>query len=371
VLHNFGEGAGLNTTFVEDIEGNLYGTTVADGGNGSVFKLTPRGRATTLYYFSGGSDGSSPNPELAIDKHGNLYGTTHEGGSMGAGVVFKFTQSGDETVLYNFCLQTQCLDGSGPHAGPIRDASGTLYGTTAIGGQHNGGTVFKLDSGGTFTKLYDFRGGNDGRDPFTALTMDTAGNLYGTTPEGGQGGHGGCHDGPPGCGVVFKVTPAGKETVLHAFGGNKDGIGPFGTPIVDPDGNVYGTTFIGGNEGCPPPLGRGCGTMYKVTPAGKETVLYRWKANSPYEYDPFAGLVRDKRGNLYGATEYGGDFSCDGGSGCGTIFKLSPGGKLTVLYTFENRTDGAHPRSKLLLDSHGNLYGTTVSGTAFKISPLS
>ena len=367
VLYNFGPAASLSTTLVQDAKGNLYGTTMTDGNSGSVFKMDTHRNVTTLYYFTGGTDGRYPNPELALDNDGNLYGTTNQGGACTGGAIFKVTGAGQETVLYDFCSGK--MSGGGPRAGLIRDPAGNLYGTTSVGGSGNGGVVFKLDPSGTYTVLYNFRGGADGLQPFAVLARDSSGNLYGTTPEGGHGGHGNCHKYPPGCGVVFKVDTAGKETILHAFGGGSDGVGPFGGVTLDSAGNLYGTTFIGGNQGCPLPNGNGCGTIYKLDKTGKETVLYRWKANSPSENDPFAGLVRDTQGNLYGATEYGGNFTCGGGTGCGTIFKLSASGKLTVLHTFNDGSDGAYPRYRLFMDGQGHLYGTTVSGTVFEITP--
>jgi len=186
VLYNFGQGASLSTTLVQDAKGNLYGTTMTDGGSGSVFKMDTGRNVTTLYYFTGSTDGRYPNPELALDDGGNLYGTTNQGGSCSSGVIFKVTGAGQETVLHNFCSQK--IDGGGPRAGLIRDGAGNLYGTTTVGGRGNGGVVFKLDPSGTYTVLYNFRGGADGFAPFAVLTRDSAGNLYGTTPEGGTAG---------------------------------------------------------------------------------------------------------------------------------------------------------------------------------------
>jgi len=377
VLYSFSTPNDPSTTLVQDDQGNLYGTTIGDDGSpGTVFKLDTGRHLTTLYTFTGGSDGGRPNPELVRDSAGNFFGTTNQGGSKGAGVIFKLAAAGGESVLYNFCSQTNCLDGGSPRAGVIRDANGNLYGTTLMGGSNDGGVVYKLEPNGKYTPLHGFRGGKDGTNPFAVLARDRAGILYGTTPMGGQAGNGGCNHGPPGCGVVFKVDPTGKETLLHSFAWGTDGVGPFGGVVLDSAGNVYGATFIGGNHGCqanPPPPPRGCGTVYKIDKTGKESILYRWKAGSPAEYDPMAGLVRDRHGNLYGTTKYGGNFSCGGGTGCGTVFKLDPQGKLTVLHTFTGGADGAVPAFRLLLDRHGNLFGTTVGagGLAriFKITP--
>lgn len=376
VLYSFTPPSDPATTLVQDAHGNLYGTTIGDDGSpGTVFKLDTARHLTTLYAFTGGSDGGSPNPELVRDSAGNFYGTTNQGGANGHGVIFKLSRTGSETVLYAFCSRMNCLDGGSPRAGVIRDANGNLYGTALDGGSSGGGVVYKIEPNGQYTVLHGFRGGKDGIDPFAVLARDNAGNVYGTTPMGGQAGHDGCSGGPPGCGVVFKVDAAGKETLLHSFAWGTDGVGPFGGVVLDPAGNLYGATFIGGNHGCqphPPPPPRGCGTVYEIDKTGKEKILYRWKASSPGEYDPMAGLVRDKLGNLYGTTKYGGDFNCGGGTGCGTVFKLDPRGKLTVLHTFTGGSDGAVPAFRLLLDAHGNLYGTTVaSGLAriFKITP--
>ena len=376
VLYNFST-PGPATSLVQDAHGNLYGVG-SNNAHGYIFKLDPQGNLSTLYTFDGGRNGGSPNPDLALDSQDNLYGTANQGGANGGGVIFKLSRVGRVTVLYDFCSQQRCQDGTEPRAGVIRDDSGSLYGTTLIGGPGDGGVVYKLDATGKYSMLYGFRGGNDGLWPFAPPTLDKAGNLYGTTVVGGKTGNHGCQF-PPGCGIVYKIGLNGKETILHKFAWGTDGVGPYGSVVVDRSGNVYGTTFIGGSDGCPPPppQNRGCGTIYKVDTSGKETVLYRWKANSPYEYDPYAGLVRDKQGNLYGATYAGGTFSCDGGTGCGTIFKFdTTKGKLTVLHTFTGGRDGGFPRFRLLLDAGGNLFGTSlgdsstgIPGTLFRITP--
>jgi uncharacterized repeat protein (TIGR03803 family) len=212
---------------IMDAQGNLYGTT-AEGGNlaclqgcGTVFKLDTRGNETVLYSFIGtGGDGYFPSATLVQDVQGNLYGTTQVGGAYGYGTVFKVNPSGSETVLYSF---SGAGDGGDPNfAGLVTDNQGNLYGTTYFGGTYGYGTVFKLDSTDVETVLSSFTGvGGDGAGPSGGLVRDAQGNLYGTTESGGANG------GTFGYGTVFKVDTTGKETVLHSFNGN-DGYQPWG-----------------------------------------------------------------------------------------------------------------------------------------------
>ncbi|HWO27971.1 MAG TPA: choice-of-anchor tandem repeat GloVer-containing protein, partial [Candidatus Acidoferrum sp.] len=206
---------------------------------------------TALYSFGAQSgDGAQPSGVI-LDSQGNLYGTNFEGGANHAGAVFKLTSEGAETVLYAFCMQTGCKDGSYPHAGVIRDSKGNLYGTTTQGGAYGGGSVFKLTSGGKETVLYNFcvqTACKDGAEPAASLVMDKEGNLYGTTEFGGTNT---CF--ATSCGTVFKLTPAGKETVLYSFGSHpRDGNNPtLDALILDSKGNLYGTTPYGGaNASC-------------------------------------------------------------------------------------------------------------------------
>jgi len=245
---------------VRDAAGNLYGTT-PDGGaayEGVVFKLSPAGTETVLRTFTG--IGSGTNAGLILDSAGNLYGTTPTGG-VGLGMVFKLSSGGSAfKVLYSF---TGGADGRGPLAGVIQDAAGNLYGTTTGGGSSGAGVVFELircdsePSGYEFKVLYTFTGGTDGRTPYGGLVLDAAGNLYGTTFEGGSFKV--CSDG---CGTVFKLSPNGTETVLHSFTGG-DGALPTAGLILDPAGNLYGTTFWGGgrSDAC-----RFCGVVFRLAP---------------------------------------------------------------------------------------------------------
>jgi uncharacterized repeat protein (TIGR03803 family) len=272
------------------------------------------------------------------------------------------TQSvaGQYHVLYTF---QGAADGAFPRE-LIRDAAGNLYGTAYEGGDRNCtygpaggcGVVFKLDRAGKQTVLYSFKGASDGQHPGASLIRDTAGNLYSTTE---HGGHLGCSSGGGlGCGVVFRLDTTGKETVLYKFSGQGDGAFPSGRLIRDKAGNLYGVTQLGGDLNCFAPFG--CGVVFKLDKTGKRTILHRFSGGSDGGL-PHAGLIADASGNIYGTTSSGGDSICS----CGLVFKLSKKGKQTVLYNFigfSGGGDGADPEADLLLDDQGNLYGTTAGG---------
>jgi uncharacterized repeat protein (TIGR03803 family) len=259
------------------------------------------------------------------------------------------------SLLYQF---KSGRDGSSPYSSLILDAQGNLYGTTMIDGAYSYGTVFKISPQGKETVLHSFRGtGGDGANPVAPLIMDAAGNLYGTTEYGGL-----YSCGPDGCGTVFKIDPAGKETVLYRFTGipNVDGMNPEQGLVLDSRGNLYGTTFQGGTYDT---NGNSYGIVFKITPAGKETVLHSF---NPYNglYDgmwPLGGsLIRDSAGNLYGTTYFGGLGSL------GTVFKLDPHRQMSILYSFFGGGDGMYPYGSLVRDPAGNLYGVTYFGGAFE-----
>lgn len=259
-------------------------------------------------------------------------------------------------ILYTFTGQA---DGGQPVGGVIRDSHGDLYGTTCCGGSYGAGTVFMVDKSGNETVLYSFTGGADGDQPFASLIRDAKGNLYGTTYWGGVSTE--CNGGT-GCGVVFKLDTTGKETVLHAFtGAGGDGANPYDGLVQDHKGTLYGTTVNGGNliacDG-------GCGVAFSVDMGGNEKVLHSFAAGTDGA-NPFAGLVRDDEGNLYGTTAYGGSY------GDGTVFELEHSEepeyswRERLLYTFTGGSDGGQPLlGYLLRDAKGNLYGTTVRGGA-------
>jgi uncharacterized repeat protein (TIGR03803 family) len=395
-----------------DQSGNLYGTTVLGGANGlgTVFKLTPSSGGSwtesVLYSFcslSNCADGSAPVAGVIFDGAGNLYGTTINGGSTsnsicnGCGVVFKLIPNRDgswtESVLYSFCSLRLCVDGAEPASGVTFDQAGNLYGTTTIGGPSSAcglfgcGTVFKLThgSGGSWTEsvlhgFCSFTNCADGKVTFAGVIFDGAGNLYGTTPDGGNLsqclGHG--------CGVVYELTPKAdgswKAEILHRFTGGRDGARPQDSLLFDGNGNLYGATAGGGN------LTRhcefGCGVVFELVPDShggwKEKVLHSFAGGGGSGFFPFASLVLDKAGNLYGTALFGGDLRLCSANGCGVVFELTPnsngGWTETVLHRFLDHP-GAEPGAGLILDAAGNVYGatsgdgSTTFGSVFEITP--
>jgi uncharacterized repeat protein (TIGR03803 family) len=329
-------------SLTRDAKGNLYGTTYFGGasGAGTVFRLGKTGKQKVLHSFTGGKDGGYPVAGVIMDAAGNLYGTTLQGGDFGAGTVFKVDTTGHETVLYTF---TGAYDGAFPYAGLMMDAAGNLYGTASSGGfPPYTGLVFKLDTTGHETVLYYFMNKGDGAYPLAGVIMDANGNVYGTTYYGGTSG----------AGTVFKVDGAGTETVLYSFTGGNDGSNPVAGVTMDGKGNLYGTTEFGGSSPDCGPLG--CGVVFKLDTTNKETVLHTFGGAGGEGANPTAGLLLDAKGNLYGTTEYGGG----GSNGAGMAFKLDKTGKETKLEVFTGGTDGGFPYAGLIRDSAGNLYGT-------------
>jgi len=373
VLHVFqhrGDGAFPQAGLVGDGAGNLYGTTPAGGthgcidGCGTVFKISSDSTETIFYDFCGQpgcSDGATPYAGLIIDMEGNLYGTTTADGQNGGGTVFKLAPDGTETTLYAFCSESDCADGKSPRGRLIMDGSGNLYGTTIWGGDskcrysegQGCGTVFKLSPDGVLTVLHAFKGRSDGAFPLAGVIMDTFGNLEGTTYRGG--GSAACGEG---CGSVFSVTQSGSETVIYTFQDGADGGYPMADLLADSSGDFYGTTRLGGTHGA--------GTVFKIAANGTETVPLSFcaleKCNDGAE--PRGGVIADKAGNFYGTTFYGGGHFCkkNGGVGCGTVFKLAPDGTETVLYSFTGGSDARNPVGGVIADGAGNLYGATELG---------
>jgi uncharacterized repeat protein (TIGR03803 family) len=298
-----------------------------------------------LYSFAGGTDGSGPYSNLILDNRGNLYGTTPAGGAFGYGTVFKVSPTGNEKIVYSFMGYP---DGGSPYAGLIADANNNLYGTTMGGGEVQSGTVFEITSNGREKILHSFSSLNqDGYAPYSALLIDRQGNLYGTTAFGGTNYGGECSG--TGCGTVFKLDASGVEEVLHNFDGYDDGAYPFAKLIGDSKGNLYGTTSAGGDESCQV----GCGTAFQLRTSGAIRVLKFHDDEGGS--NPVAGLIRDAEGNFYGTTAHS-------AQNWGTVFKLTKRGKYHVLHTFTSGTDGATPYGDLLLGNDGKLYGTTSYG---------
>jgi uncharacterized repeat protein (TIGR03803 family) len=307
---------------------------------------------SVLHSFVGGTDGAYPAASLVQDAQGNLYGTTVGGGTNNGGTVFKVDTMGNETVIHSFTGTAG--DGQSPLAGLVLDTQGNLYGTTEQGGNFGFGTVFKVSTNGQVTILHSFPPNTqDGIYPVAALVMDTQGNLYGTTEYGG----GTACDSGSGCGTVFEVSASGQETVLYRFTGTEgDGAFPLAPLLLDSQGNLYGTTAEGGNLTCND--GFGCGTVFEVSAAGQETSLYTFPGWPGDGEIPSAGLVWWD-GSLAGTTTQGGT------NGAGMVFVMDPYGLEFNSYSFTGTGgDGACPRAGLAEDAAGNLYGTTAEGGA-------
>jgi uncharacterized repeat protein (TIGR03803 family) len=371
LLYTFAGGE-IPSGLIFDGAGNLYGTTYYGGAFniGSVFELSPSAGGwtrTDLYSFTGGADGANPSPyqSLVFDTAGNLYGTTTENTGSG-GEVFKLSPNGGAWTL----SVLKILKAGAPQGALVFDASGNLYGTIS----NKSGTVFEMSpaSGGSwnYRVLHTFtRNTRDGADPFGALAFDSSGNLYGTTVYGGDASNCGA-----GCGTVFKFTPASGGTwhyrVIYRFKGGTDGKLPYAGVVSDSAGNLYGTTKQGGNTGCGDDNG-GCGIVFELSPISngtyRETRIHVFTDSSKDRSIPFDGLILDHAGNLFGTTSSGGSLAW------GTVYKLTPTAgrwKETVLYNFGDNGDGGQPDAGLISDSSGNLYGTTtLAPTAFEVTP--
>ncbi len=398
VLHNFSGGQDGQLPYsglTIDQGGSLYGTTAKGGGGyGTVFKLKRSGSAflfNPLYSFVGGDDGAGPLGPVIFGKDGTLYGTTVAGGGSqngrctvflgypGCGTVFNLRPfptvckaalcSWSEKVLYRF---TGGSDGGDPDNALLFDQAGTIYGTASTGGINscfgNGcGVVYKLtSSGGSWTQsvLYSFQGNNGGPDagvPHSGVVFDQSGNLYGTTYVGGNGAAGG---------TVFQLTPQGSgwtENVLYAFLRGNDGGNPLAGVIVDRSGNLFGATNSYGPGGG--------GTVFELTPSSGSwslTTLEGFVGGSSCGGPQYGSLVMDPAGNLYGTTY------CDGKFGKGSVYELTPSNGswiYTDLYDFTGGSDGGFPVGGVALDASGDLYGTASVGGAnnggvvWKITP--
>jgi len=310
----------------------------------------------TVFYF-GGNNGQAPLAVLAQGRDGNLYGTTKLGGNgYGYGTVFKITADGALTTLYSFCPRGNCSTGARPLAGLTLATDGNFYGTTSMkgGSGHNDGDVFRITSTGVLARVpFD---GTDGMSPSAPVVQGVDGNLYGTTQIGGTG-YGG---------VVFKARPPGVLTVLYNFCSQPncaDGREPKSGLVQASDGNFYGTTYGGGDGAYCSPQGT-CGTVFKITLGGVLTTIYSFcsQSNCADGAFPTGPLVQGTDGNFYGTTSGGGMY------GNGTVFRINPKGTLSALYSFcsqwPNCVDGLQPSAGVVQGTDGNLYGTTLGGGA-------
>lgn len=363
VVYSFQPGSLPYSGVVLDAQGNIYGTTYAGGtsanctgGCGTLFEITAAGKEIVLHNFRGGTDGASPVGALWRDAQGNLFGTSFFGDGLGTcptgcGTVFEVTSGGHKRVVHRFRGAT--TDGSSPYSNLIADGDGNLFGTTSAGGSFGRGTIFEITAFGKEKVLYNFSGGTDGGWPTAGLIRDAKGNFYGTTSGGGTP-VGKCWQG---CGTVFEFTSDGRERVLYSFTGEKDGWAPFARLLRDARGNLYGTTMENGfSYNC-----WDCGTVFEIAADGTEETLHRFHG-VPDGWGPNGGLVMDRQGNLYGTTILGGRA---GGAGCGTVFEITGAGRERILYSF-SCSDGSAPYGDLVMDAHGSIYGTTASGGAYQ-----
>jgi uncharacterized repeat protein (TIGR03803 family) len=337
VITNFGTTTG-ESPFMENLvqgkDGDLYGTTIygGTGSSGTIFKVDTAGTLTTLYNFTGASDGSNPESGLTLGIDGNFYGTTYQGGMFGDGTAFKMTPAGVLTTLHSF----DDTDGGFPNCALVQGTDKNFYGTTSYSTPTIYGTVFKMTPSGVLTTLHFFTD-TDGYQPLAGLVQGTDGNFYGTTATGGTSGFG----------TFFKITPTGTLTSLYSFD-NTHGWEPEGQLIQGTDGNFYGTTLRGGASGD--------GEVFKITPTGTITVIHSFDITDGYE--PSDSLVQATNGLLYGTTSGG------GANSFGNVFEMPTTGTETDLYDFQGAAfnDGATPFGGLVQHTSGGFFGITNSG---------
>lgn len=336
--------------------------------NTLLFCLVADGQAqteTNLHVFaSGANNGDRPYAGLIQATDGYFYGTTKFGGAQSIGTIFRISADGAYTNVYSFAGSG--FDGWEPTGGLVQGTDGNFYGMTSMKGT-NGcqcGTIFRVTPGGTYTVIHQFAGGtSDGGSPNSTLIQASDGNFYGTATAGGTGTHGG--------GVVFRISPAGVYANIYSFGSYaNDGYQPMGGVVQGNDGALYGMTFFGGTNNF--------GTIYRVTTNGTYTSLHSFAGGFYYGnadgHAPYGSLVVGPDGNLYGTASEGGTNTC----ACGVVFRISPNGNYQTIYSFHDYPDGANPEAGLVLGSDGNFYGTTYAGgspnfatygTIFRISP--
>jgi uncharacterized repeat protein (TIGR03803 family) len=358
-LHNFDEtdGAYPYAGLIQGTDGELYGATAYSGSTGyfyagTIFEITSGGTLKTLYNFCkpNCTDGAQPFGGMVLATDGNFYGTTAGGGTKGYGTAFKMTPSGELTPLHSFDYK----DGATPYGRLLQGTDGNFYGTTTGGGTSpvcatmagGCGTVFKMTPSGELKTLYNFCSQSDctdGKTPKGGLVQGTNGDFYGTTVEGGAiVGFS--------YGTVFEMTPSGELVWQRTFEETKNGAYPYAGLVQGTNGDFYGTTEGGG-------VNDGDGTVFQVTPSGELTTLHTFRFTATFQDGdgvlPYAGLVQGTDGNFYGTTH--------GYHGYGTIFRITPSGELTKLFSFDG-TDGHEPYAGLVQGTDGDFYGTTYAG---------
>ena len=363
VLWNFAGGSDgsqpWSNYFISDAKGNLYAATAGGGtySAGTVFMLSPAGKETVLYEFTGANgDGNAPHGRLAFDAKGNIYGTTQSGGTNGTGTVYELSKRSGvwtEKVIYNFSATG--ADGISPSAGMTIAPDGTMYSTTPDGGAYSGGVIFSLKKtvkGWKETVIHNINFPSEGGFPYEGVMRDAAGNLYGVAPAGGASQQG----------VVYRLSPSKNgwvDTVLYSFTGqNGDGSGLYWIDLIsDATGNIYGATSFGGTNGT--------GTVWelvysKTKKSYSESILYEFGSSGSGDgNNPYGGLAMDSKGNLYGTALNGGS------SNLGAFYRLTKQGKTwkeTILHSFVGANDGAQPTGNPYIDAQGRLYGMAETG---------
>ena len=358
---NFTDGSAPNGDLIRDSAGNFYGTTQFGGSSnrGLVYKLDSTGHQTILYIFTGGSDGGTPIGRLLRDSAGNLYGITSLGGdpTCACGTVFKLAKNGSLKVLHKFKGGKDGAQNQGQSELGLVMVNGDLYGSASFGGVSGCdgtlgcGVLFKVTQSGKETVLYRFTGQADGAFP-QDLTSDQAGNIYGAAGGSYMQGN---------AGTLFKLDTTGKLTTLYTFPGGADGNSPRWHLLRSATGVFSGVTQFGGDTTNCAISSAGCGVVFTVNASAKERVLHTFGKLASGGEEPSGGLL-NVSGNYYGATLYGGTVNSACTFGCGVIYRLSSSGKYSVLYRFTGGTDGGLPSGRLTEDSSGNLYGATDTG---------
>jgi uncharacterized repeat protein (TIGR03803 family) len=358
---NFTDGSAPNGDLIRDSAGNFYGTTQFGGSSnrGLVYKLDSTGHQTILYIFTGGSDGGTPIGRLLRDSAGNLYGITSLGGdpTCACGTVFKLAKNGSLKVLHKFKGGKDGAQNQGQSELGLVMVNGDLYGSASFGGVSGCdgtlgcGVLFKVTQSGKETVLYRFTGQADGAFP-QDLTSDQAGNIYGAAGGSYMQGN---------AGTLFKLDTTGKLTTLYTFPGGADGNSPRWHLLRSATGVFSGVTQFGGDTTNCAISSAGCGVVFTVNASAKERVLHTFGKLASGGEEPSGGLL-NVSGNYYGATLYGGTVNSACTFGCGVIYRLSSSGKYSVLYRFTGGTDGGLPSGRLTEDASGNLYGATDTG---------